>query len=188
MQEWLYRKQCDMELFHFVEEFRGTKRDTQHEFIHALEGAYLLLKPIGGIFDMSRQETRLSACSGLADRIISVRSTNRHDNAAIFEIHDGSDRDTAFLLLRDTLKDYVFVLPHHTISFGFIGDLVERQHLAVFVQVQERSNPQADESTDRVVGDLNALCGIIVSPSVDLFVVPDRPVGMYLGSGRGERT
>lgn len=137
---------------------------------------------------MSRLKTRLAACTWLADRIRSVGSTDRHDNAAIFEIHDGPDRDIAFRLLRDTLKDHVFVLPQHTISFGFLGDLVECRHLAVFVQVQERSNQQADESTDRVVGDLNALCGTIVSPSVDLFVVPDHPVGMYLGAGRGDRT
>lgn len=43
------REECDMEFFHFAEESRGKERDTQHGFIHVLEGAYMLLKPIGEI-------------------------------------------------------------------------------------------------------------------------------------------
>lgn len=188
LQDAPYREQCDLEFLRILTNSRGKERDTQHECFHVLGGAYFLLKPIGGIFDMSHLQTRLTARTWLNDRITSAGATDKHNNAAIFEIHDGPDRDIAFRLLRDTLKDYVFLLPRHTISFDTLGDLVERRHLAVFVQVQERRNPQADEFTGRIVGDLNVFCGMIVNPSVDLFVVPGRPVGMYFGGGRGDRT
>lgn len=187
--EWLdgerLREQCLVEFLSHVQESRGQRGRTQHEQFHVLKGAYLLLQPIGGIFDMSRLNTRLAACAWLADRIASAGVTDGHSNAAIFDHQDGPDRIMAFNLLYITLKSHVFVLPQHVVSFDFLGNVAERRNLGIFVRVQERSNPKADEFCERTVGDFNALCGLIVNPEVNTFATPDRPVGMYLGSGHG---
>lgn len=179
------REQCLMEFLSHVKASEGQEKVTQHEYFHVVEGAYLLLKPIGGIFDMSGLKTRLAACAWLDDRITSVVATDRYDSAAIFVHHDGPDRIIAFDLLYRTLKCYLFVLPYHVVSFDFLGNVADNRHLGIFVQVQERSNPKVDEFCDRTVGDFNALCGLIVNPEVNTFATPDRPVGMYLGSGHG---
>lgn len=64
-------------------------------------------------------------------------------------------------------------------------DVAENRNLDVFVGVQERSDPMADEFCDRRVGDLNALCGLVVNPEVNMLATLDHPVGMHLGSGYG---
>jgi hypothetical protein len=187
--DWLdgerLREQCLLEFLGHVKAIRGQERLTRHEYFHVLNGTNLLLKPIGGIFDMSRLNTRLAACSWLSETITSAGATDRHSNAAIFDHHDGPDRIIAFNLLYVTLKSYVFVLPYHVVSFDFLGNVDERRHLGIFVRVQRRSDPKADEFCDRAVGDFNALCGLIVNPEVDTLATPDRPIGMYLGSGHG---
>jgi hypothetical protein len=187
--EWIagkrLREKRDMEFLTYVAASRVKKRDTQHEYFHVLHGAYLLLNPIGGIFAMSRLKTRLAACAWLDDRIASAGATDGHENAAIFIHHDGPDNHVAFRLLYDTLKDYVFILPRHVISFDILGDLAERQYLGVFVRVQEHNKPQADEFCDKTAGKLNALCGSLVNPP-EVFAEPDRPIGIYFGSGREE--
>jgi hypothetical protein len=180
------RERCLKEFLNHVKASRGVERGTRHEYFHVLHGAYLLLNPIGGIFNMSSLQRRLFACSWLDHRIASVGATDRYNNVAIFNHHDGPDRTIAFDLLYQTLKGYIFVLPGHVVSFDFLGDEAERRHLGIFVRVQERSNPQADEFSGKREGKINALCGLIVNPKDDTFATQERPVGMYLGSGREE--
>lgn len=180
------REQCLDEFSGHVGASRGKERGIRHEYLYVLHGAYLLLHPIGGIYNMSRLQNRLMACSWLAHRIECVGAMDRHNNVAIFNHHDGPDSFVAFDLLYQTLKGYIFVLPGHVVSFAFLGDEAERRHLGIFVRVQERSNPKADEHHDKRFGHLNALCGLIVNPKDDTFATQERPFGMYLGSGREE--
>lgn len=58
--------------------------------------------------------------------------------------------------------------------------------LAPLCEWKQRSHPKLDEFCDRRVGDFNALCGLIVNPEADTLATPARPVGKYLGSGRGQ--
>ncbi|GAB7333698.1 hypothetical protein MBLNU13_g05240t2 [Cladosporium sp. NU13] len=134
------REQCLLEFLSHVKEFRGRKTGPQGDYFHVLKGAYLLLQPIRGIFDMSRLKNRLAACAWLDDSVTNVGATDGHSIAAIFDHDDGPDRIVAFNLLYKTLKSYVFVLPHHFISFDFLGDVAEHRRLGIFVRVQERSN------------------------------------------------
>jgi hypothetical protein len=180
------RERCLKEFLNHVKASRGVERGTRHEYLHVLHGAYLLLEPIGGIYNMSRLQNRLTACSWLADRIARIGAMDRHNNVAIFNHHDGPERTIAFDLLYQTLKGYIFVLRHHVVSFDFLGDEAERRHVGIFVRVQERSNSKADEFSDKREGKINALCGLIVNPKDDAFATQERPVGMYLGSGREE--
>lgn len=180
------RERCLVEFFGHVGASRGKERGIRHEYLHVLHGAYLLLHPTGGIYNMSRLQNRLIACSWLAHRIERVGAMDRQNNVAIFNHHDGPDRIAAFDLLYQTLKGYIFVLPGHVVSFDFLGDEAERRHLGIFVRVRERSSPQVDEFSGKREGKINALCGLIVNPKDDTFATQERPVGMYVGSGREE--
>jgi hypothetical protein len=123
------------------------------------------------------------------DRVGANESSDTTDSPqeiAIFDIHlqsNGPDKVLAVKFLYDTLLCQLFILPHHIVMFEILGDSQIDRDFGVLVRIQRRVDPAWDVYSGREIGELRALCSLIVDPTVVQppdFVVP---VGLYSYSG-----
>ena len=164
------RLQSHDELIEHVLAARSGPEGRYNQIFFSTDTIKLLRRPIGGYFRMSDLTARVAACARITEKAKNASRSAYHMDVAIFAACNGRDRHDANTLVEVVLQDKVFVLRNCLFDF-------RRTSAGLYVEFQERRDPEYDRYASVSVGSAATLCRLIVDPAA--ISQEEGPVGLH---------